>query len=231
MKNLFIIGIYSFYIIAFVCCSENKTDIREIVLLPSYSQIKNIISIADCISPFGLYTTEVHSSHDGSCYFMQKFSDTEAPFEVKINSDNQGFLINQQNSTLDTLSLEDVEMIRGHEIHKLSMNPAFFFDEIRHSKSIEFEGSINEIYTGKDGLRNPVSIYYNKRKKLINKIELLNPKDTLQSIEIIYAKWVPSKYGEIAKVVDIVQAKKDTFSFNFKSINIRDEIGSFFVFE
>ncbi|MDG2450188.1 MAG: hypothetical protein P8M34_11140 [Saprospiraceae bacterium] len=202
MKNLFIKGIYFIYIIAFVCCFENKTDIREIALQPGYSQIQNIISIADCSSPFGLYTTEVHSLEDGSCYFVQKFSDTEAPFEVKINFDNVGFLINNQDSIIDTLSLEDVEMIRGHEFHKLSMNPAFFFDDIRHSKSIEFQGCINEIYSGKDGLGNPVSIYYNKRKKLVNKIELLNPKDKSQSIEIIYAKWVPSKYGEIAKVVD-----------------------------
>ena len=206
-------------------CSKKQAEQKELVLHSNYDQIQDIVSIADCDSPFGKYITEVHSLTDGSCYFFQKFADNNVPFIVKVNADNKGHIINEQDVILDTLSTEDVEMIRGHEIHKMSIDPWFFFEDITYEKQLKYLGTESELYNGKDNLDNPVEIVYNRRKKLISKIALLNPKDTLQTIEILYDKWVQSNYGKMLKEIKIVQAKKDTFYFDFRSLKVSDESG------
>ena len=76
-----------------------------------------------------------------------------------------------------------------------------------------------------DKLDNPAKLLYNREEKLISKIELINPKDSSQSIEIHYDKWMDSKYGKMVKEIYIVQAKKDTFFFDFQSLKIKDGAG------
>ena len=53
-------------------CSKNKIEANAIILQPNYGQIQDIITIADCDSPFGKYETEVHSFNNGSCLFLQR---------------------------------------------------------------------------------------------------------------------------------------------------------------
>ena len=207
-----------FLLVILWSCSRKQTEQKELVLQPNYDQIQDIVSIADCDSSFGKYITEVHSLNDGSCYFFQKFAGNATPFIVKVDAGNTGFLMNEQDVILDTLSLADVEMIRGHEIHKMSIDPWFFFQAIAYEKQLKYQGTESELYNGKDRLDNQVKIVYNRRKKIISKIDLLNPKDTSQTIEIIFDKWVQSNYGEMLKEIKIVQAKKDTFYFDFRSL-------------
>ena len=204
-------------------CAEPQAKQRDLVLHEDYHKIRDIISLADCDSPFGKYTTEVRSSADGSCYFHQKFAESDAPFIVKIDSSNSGFILNENDSVLNTLAREDVELIRGHEIHKMSIDPWFFFERLVYRKKAKQLNATFDLYTGLDKLKHPVKIYYQPDKKLISRIELRNPKDTSQTIEIVYDKWIQGKFGPMVKKVEIIQAKKDTFYFNFSSLKIRDE--------
>ena len=215
-----------FVILIMDSCIDKETTKGILTLEPKYGQIQDIISIADCSSPFGEYTTEVHSLADGSCYFIQKFDDNEVPFAVKVDSINQGYLIGENNSIIDTLSREDVEMIRSHEIHKMSIDPSHFYSDLQYKKNATYKEKEHELYKGVDGLGNSVHIFYCREEKLISKIELQNPKDTTQTIELFYDGWVQSKYGAMVKEIHIVQAKKDTFFFTFKSVEIRGESGN-----
>jgi hypothetical protein len=215
-----------FVILIMGSCAEKETKNRILALHENYGQIQDIISIADCSSPFGEYTTEVHSLTDGSCYFIQKFDDNEVPFAVKVDSINQGYLIGENNSIIDTLSREDVEMIRSHEIHKMSIDPNHFYSKLQFKEKVIHEDKDHELYIGEDRLGNPVRLFYSSAEKLISKIESRNPKDTTQTIELFYDIWVQSKYGAMVKEIHIVQAKKDTFFFTFKSVEIRGESGN-----
>lgn len=224
MKTQFInYGIY-FLLAAILSCSNN-TKQKEINLDKKYTEIQAIYSIANCDSPFGKYTTEVHSFIDGSCYFKQEFLDNNSPFIVKIDSNNKGYIIDENEIVMDTLGKLDVEMIRGHEIHKMTINPEFYFKNLVYQKQNKHLGIDHELYNGNDVLNNPVEIIYNRNKKLISKIELINPKDSTQLIEILYDKWIQSNFGNMAKEIRIVQAKKDTFHFNYSSLKIRDKNG------
>ncbi|MEM9545218.1 MAG: hypothetical protein AAGA77_04560, partial [Bacteroidota bacterium] len=53
-------------------------------------------------------------------------------------------------------------------------------------------------------------------------VEFLNMMDTTEVIQVEYKKWVESEYGKLAKEIEIVQAKKDTFHFDFKTIEINN---------
>ncbi|WP_156102170.1 hypothetical protein [Muricauda sp. MAR_2010_75] len=207
-------------------CAEQETKKGILTLHENYGQIQDIISIADCNSPFGTYTTEVHSLSDGSCYFIQKFNEAETAFRVRVDSTHQGYLISENNSVIDTLSQEDVEMIRGHEIHKMSIDPNHFYSKLQFKSKVIHQEKDHELYTGEDRLGNPVRLLYSSAEKLISKIESRNPKDTTQTIELFYDTWLQSKYGAMVKEIHIVQAKKDTFFFTFKSVEIRGESGN-----
>ncbi len=206
-------------------CTEKQSKEEILSLNPKYEEIEDIISIANCRSPFGTYTTEVHSMADGSCYFMQKFSDMEAPFKVHVDSIYQGYVMDETNVVLDTLLKEDVEMIRSHEIHKMSIDPSNFYSNLQFKNKVVHQEKEHELYLGEDGLGNLVRLLFSPDEKLISKIEMRNPKDTTQTIELFYDSWVPSKYGEMAKEIRIVQAKKDTFFFDFQSLEIKGENG------
>jgi hypothetical protein len=181
-KYLFLI-LFSLSTLGYLAC--NDSDKKKLFLPPEYDQIQDILSIASCNSPFGRYTTEVNSYRDGSTYFYQKFDDRDRPFIVRIDSSSQGFLISPKDSIKDTLGLAEVEMIRGNEFHKLSSNPKFFFDDIRYEGQMIHNSQSHDLFNGIDKLKNEVNLLYNDEAQSISKIELLNPLDTSQIIEII----------------------------------------------
>ena len=225
MKSWYTIYIHCFLLILLTSCIEKDGEQKGLYLSEGYDQILDIISIADCDSPFGKYTTEVHSFKKGGCFFEQNFADSNSSFIVKVDSNQRGYILNEMEIITDTLSESDVEMIRGHEIHKMSIDPHFFFKDIDYINQASSQESGQERYRGKDRINNPVEITYDPNKKLISKIESLNPRDTSQIIEILFDKWIPSTYGDMVKEIRIIQAKKDTFYFDFVTLKIRDETG------
>ena len=225
MKSTFLIGLLFISIGILNSCNEQRNLQNKLVLQADYQQINDILSIADCNSSFGNYSTEVHSFKNGASYFRQDFGDDAPSFTVKLDSDNNGFIIDENKFVLDTLAIEDIEMIRGHELHKISIEPWYYFKDISFEKQIMNLGKSMALFIGKDKLGHPIELFYDPRKKTITKISMLNPKDSSQTIEILYITWIPTAYGDLAKDIKIVQAKKDTFHFNFTSLKIRDKTG------
>lgn len=195
-----------------VACSERE---KQIELNPKYSEIQNIVSIAQCKGPGGNYITEVTSFEDGGGMFTQKY-DYQNNFYSRITSDSIGYVLNEKGDTLQTLPKNAVEVIRSHEFHRLHTNPNHFFHKIKYLK----EENKQEVYSALDRLNYSTKIYYNRREQLIEKVELTNPLDTLQIIEVIHKKWTDTEYGKMVKELEVVQAKKDTFYFHFESILI-----------
>lgn len=212
---MFCILIYSFGVVS---CNEKKsTKNSELSLNPRYLQIEDINSFANCKGPNGNYTTKVVSKKDGSLFFTQIFGNRDSPFMVQLSSDNKGFVIDDKKKVLDTLSNVSIEMIRSHDFHRLQTNPESFFNQIRFEKILDTE---MELFSAVDMLNNPVKIYYDKTIKQLRRVEFKNMMDTTEIIEIVYKKWSESDYGKLAKEIEIIQAKKDTFNFDFQTIEI-----------
>jgi hypothetical protein len=79
-----------------------------------------------------------------------------------------------------------------------------------------------ERFGAKDNLGNSVSLYYDRNDGHISKIELKNPVDTSELIQVAYLSWTESDFGKLAKEIEIIQAQKDTFYFNFECVKINE---------
>lgn len=211
-----ILGTLTLLLIGLLACSKQARE-KELILDPRYAGIKSLSAFAKCIGPHGDYTTEVESFADGSCYFTQKYSYSASSFYSKLTADNQGYILDSLNKVIDTLSREEIEIVRSHEFHKLHTRPEHFFKHITYQKNID---SNLELFVARDRLNNPVSLYYDKTRQLLYKTELRNPVDTTEQIEIVNQAWIDSEYGKMIKEIEIIQGGKDTFYFDFQYIDI-----------
>ena len=205
-------------IYAIILCFLSSACTRKsnLELLPEYKQIDKIESLADCFSPSGNYKTEISSEKGGQVLFTQKFNSQSNAFYAKIRKDNLGFVVDSIGNVIDTLGPNSVFMVKSHDFHRLHVQPEAFF------KNISFVENINGLakYSATDELNRSSSIYLDKSKSSIQKIELTNSMDTTQTIEIIYDTWQESEYGRLAKSLRIIQAGRDTFSFDYQKIEI-----------
>lgn len=207
-------------LILLVCssaCHKPGSHLQGITLDSRYTQIKNFETVAECRGPKGTYTTKVESDTNRNCLFSQFYDYNNTPFHALLTSDTTGYIVNDKKNILDTLPQEVIEMVKSHDFHRLLTKPGQFFENITFTKKLEPQ---LELYQAKDGLGNPAKLYYNPSSQLISKVELLNPLDTTQFIEIINQKWMDSAYGKMVKELEIIQARKDTFHFSFKSVKL-----------
>jgi hypothetical protein len=211
-----LVGLMVFYA-GLSSCKAKKNDSHQLILDSRYAQIKSINSFANCLSPQGKYTTEVRSFDDGTCYFIQVSDDRSQPFSVKLDSENKGYMLDENEEVIDTLSSNTVLMIRSHDFHRIQTNPSSMFHDINFVKEIDNK---TEHFSAKDNLSNAVNLFYNRKEEHISKIELLNPLDTTELIEITHKAWRDSEFGQLVKEIEIIQAKKDTFYFNFEYVHI-----------
>lgn len=215
--NWSLIAIFVLLILGVNSCKEHENAVHELVLDSKYAQIKNIHSIAKCKGPDGNYSTEVISKEDGYLFFSQVYEYRDAPFMAELRPENKGYAIDGNKNILDTLSNLSMEMIRSHDFHRIHTHPSYFFNEITFEKKVDAQ---TDLYAAIDKLNNPVKLFYDRSIKQIKRIEFLNMMDPSEQIEIIHTKWMDSEYGSLAKEIEIVQAKKDTFHFSFDSIKI-----------
>lgn len=194
---------------------------HELTLDSRYAQIKKIHSFANCDSPLGKYTTDLLSYADGTFYFTQVTDATKPAFRVKINEEHQALLIDEKENIVDTLSIEASMMIRGHDFHMIQTNPSHVFKDIQF---VEKEENHMERYVGMDKLENEVKLFYDSKEEQLSKIELINPVDTMQIIEIVHKKWIDTDFGKMAKEIEIIQGGMDTFFFDFEFIRINEDL-------
>ncbi|MBS9462370.1 hypothetical protein KIM67_08105 [Flagellimonas sp. 389] len=214
-------------VIFFGCKTEqnkkNKELERKIELNSKHKDFENLISIASCSGPDITYSTEVHSTKNGYTYFKQQYGSGKEDYEATIFDKTKGFTIDKNGNAIDTLSKESIEIIRGHEFHKIHITPNTFFNAIKFEEETQYQEKPCEKYTGTDVLNNPITLYYSRKEKLILGVKLSNPNDTTEQIEIKYKEWMESDIGKIAKKVEIIQGGKDIYQFHYKSIIINDK--------
>jgi len=200
---------------------NNSKIIKRIEL--GAQKFENVMSVANCLGPNIKYVTEIHSTKDGYTYFKQIYENEGEDYEVVIFEDEKGYVLNENRDKIDSLSKESIEMIKSHEFHKIQMVPNHFFEQLTYQKEELYQGKSYEKYKGKDRLGNPMSLYYDRKEKLIRGIEILNPSDTTEQIEIRYIEWMNSQLGKLAKQVEIIQGGKDIYRFDYTDVSVNIE--------
>ncbi len=219
-KNLLSVVLFLFMVVAMTGCTTTSEDVKTIDL--PYKEFKNLISVASCSGPSGSYTTEVHSTNDGYTFFQQDYGD-RGVYTAAI-SGNQGYSYDSANQVTDTLSIESISIIVGHEFHKIHMFPEKFFQAITYEKDIKFNQKQCEQFGSKDMLGYPVNLFYNRSASQLEGLTIKNPMDTTEQIQITYKSWLNTPLGQLAKKVEIIQGGSDTYVFEYDGFTI-DKLG------
>ena len=181
-------------------------------------KIQNLVSLADCMSPNGKYTTEIHTAHVGYSYFKQEYSYKPVSFEAVIENKASGYMIGD---SIEPLSREAIYAIRSHEFHSMILEIDQRFHDLEKPEMIKAD-SVN-IYSikAKDELNNGCKLFFDVKTGLLSAIHFQNPDSTKALIKTHFSNWKSVQGLLLPYHVDIDQSGK-LYSFNFTGIRIND---------
>lgn len=180
---------------------------------PTFHYLRNVVALADCISPQGPYQTTLKADDQGFLEFHQSYSYREGDFIAQIKGDSLGQSLNNQNVS-ETLAAETIAMLQGHNFFWMYLQPTQFFD-LNTDDPFHREGV--------DALGNPVQIRRDSHHYQVEQIFLRNPMDTAEQIEIQYLEFDSTAFGPLPLRLDVIQGGKDTFNFHFKEVKFNVE--------
>src|SRR5215203_835964 len=102
-------------------------------------EFKNLISIADCMSPLGKYTTQVNTTSDGYMYFKQTFSYKPETFEAVLLKDAAWYSLDD---TTKMLPSSLVYTIRSHAFHNILLELPERFHDFESADTVEHNGKM-----------------------------------------------------------------------------------------
>jgi|APTNR8051073442_1049403.scaffolds.fasta_scaffold00001_666 hypothetical protein len=180
--------------------------------------IETIQTIANCQSPEGNYTTEIHSAKDDYTYFKQVYSYQIIPFEAVVLGLDTGFQLHPD-SSLTELRSGDIHIIKGHEFHEILFELNKRFHQFGEPESVMEESMKLFRVAALDMLNNPVELFFHQQAGTLESMTFLNPDDTNEVIRITYSNRKQIQGIFLPMHVEILQGDKK-FSFDYTSIKI-----------
>jgi len=174
-------------------------------------KIMNLISMADCISPDGKYTTEIHTAVEGYSFFKQVYSYKPETFEAVIEKRIKGYSFFD---SVRPLSREAVYSIRSHEFQNIVLE----LNERYHDFEVPTKGKIaatlvNQV-KAKDELNHPCLLSFDHDTRLLTAIEIQNPDTLNEVLTIKFSNWKKIENLLMPYLVTIDQSGK-YYVFNF----------------
>ena len=196
-----------YFLFLLLSCENNSEKTPSSPILP----IKTITALANCEGPLGTYTTNLYSDLEGYTLFQQVYSYREKEYLAITYFDSTGYSV--LGDSLETLSKESIFTIKGHEFHKIALFPEQYFYPLC--------GADCDTLHTKDKLGNPATLYFDEQQRL-QVMKFLNPFNTEESIEVFYKDYLLLEGHWVAHTIDIIQDRKDTYSFHFSEIAFND---------
>lgn len=217
-----------FLIILILCCScvnptnreevndKSAEDIVEASLnavgnKANRDKIANLVSMADCTSPDGDYTTEIHTAVDGYSFFKQVYSYKPALFEAVIKNKTNGFSISD---SVRPLSKEDVYTIRSHEFQNIVLELNTRYHDFEGPTKVQIDGIPVDQVNAKDELSHPCILSFDHNTSLLTSLEIQNPGTINEVLTIKFSNWKKIENLLMPYHVVIDQSGKN-YVFNF----------------
>jgi hypothetical protein len=102
-------------------------------------EFKNLISIADCMSPLGKYTTQVNSTSDGYMYFKQTFSYKPEKFEAVFVKDSAWYSLNDTTASLPKALFFNV---RSHAFHNILLEMQQLYHDFQNADTVKLNDKV-----------------------------------------------------------------------------------------
>jgi len=179
--------------------------------------IETIIAFAECQSPKGKYTTEVHSGPDEYTYFKQVYSYRDTPFEAVAIRYDSGFQVDSD--SVFSLPSNAVSIIKGHEFHEILIEPARRFHDFKEPVSITEEGKIFYRVGALDNLNNPVELFFDAGTSELEMLTTRNPAEADEIIRLIYSNKKQIQGFALPMHVEIWQGEQK-FIFDYTTVKI-----------
>lgn len=207
-------------ILFFTGCVRNGTATADEIVLASLdavgnkrdrNKIQNLVSFAECSSPNGKYSTEIHTASGGYSYFRQVYSYKPAVFEAVIENRTNGYSIADPGKPL---SAGSVYTIRGHEFINMVLETDRRFHNFGEKEKTRM-GSVETFrLKAKDELNHDCFLFIDVKTGLLSAIHLQNPEETKEIIKISFSGWKEVEKLLLPHQVTIDQGGK-IYSFNF----------------
>lgn len=180
--------------------------------------IETIQAIANCQSPEGGYTTEIHSMKDDYTYFKQVYSYRDIPFEAVVLRIDTGFQIHTDSSHTG-LSAAAIHIIKGHEFHEILFELNKRFHQFGEPESVMEESMKLFRVSAVDMQNNPVDLFFHQQAGTLESMSFVNPDDSKEVIRITFSNRKQIQGILLPMHVEILQGEKQ-FSFDYTSVKI-----------
>ncbi|MEL6656234.1 MAG: hypothetical protein AAFY48_07100 [Bacteroidota bacterium] len=174
------------------------------------SYLKNIVAVADCQGPDGAYTTTLAADHQGFLEFRQDFSYREEGYAAQVYGDSLGQSLLPTGQVERALPPEVIAMLQGHNFIWMYLQPEQFFNDLENQSPWYSEGV--------DRLGNFVELKRDEAQYQVQEINMRNPMDTTELIEVQYLSFDATAFGNLPSQLRVVQGRRDTFRFEFEEL-------------
>lgn len=180
--------------------------------------IRNIIFLADCVSPRGSYTTEIHTAAGGYTYFKQRYSYKPAAFEAVVYNRISGV---EAGDPVKQLGRDAIYTIRGHEFVNMILEVDERFHGFHDPEIVTADGIQLYRVKAKDELDHPCYLFFDGRTNLFTALQFQNPVHEKEIISIKFAGWKKVQKLQLPHHVEITQGDK-VFTFAVTKIIFND---------
>jgi hypothetical protein len=179
-------------------------------------KVASIIYFADCRSPKGSYTTEMHSDTSGYTYFKQVYAFNRDSFIQVIHK--RGTDTAQQHQPV---SPETVYALRSHEFMSIVLELNKRFTDFKFADTLHTGKGRGFHIVAKDELGHDSWLTIDSATSLIKEIRFPNPDNNSENIFTAFSSWKKVNELNFPHHIEFTQAGR-TYTFDIRALKIND---------